>query len=256
MSGPVRSVEERGGAWLRLVLDRPRANLLSLEMVRAVAAALDAARATRRKWLTFEGAGDDFSFGAVIQEHVPGAMETVLPETHAMIRAVLQYPAATAALVQGRCLGGGFELALACDTIVATDGATLGLPEIQLGVFPPAGAALLPLRIGASRAASAVLTGAARPASWWREAGLVDEIVSRGALLEAAARWFDAHLAPRSASAIEHAAAASRLTLRAQAEPAIAAAERLYLDKVLKTHDAGEGVRAFIEKRTPQWKDR
>jgi len=250
----LRIVEERDGAWVRLVLDRPRGNLLSRQMVRALRDTLvDVPRPL--KWLTIEGAGGDFSFGAVIQEHLPGDMEAVLPETHALLRDLLAFPAATAALVQGRCLGGGFELALACDTILAARDAMLGLPEIQLGVFPPAGAALLPLRVGASRAAVAVLTGTMQPATYWHDAGLVDRVVASHALLTEAGNWFDAHLAPRSASAIAAAAEASRLTLRAQAEPAIDAAERLYLDRVLRTHDAVEGVRAFLEKRSPEWKN-
>ena len=249
-----KTVEERGGAWLRIVLDRPPGNLLSIEMVRALAETLDA-HSARRKWVTFEGAGDDFCFGAMIQEHVRGPMEQVLPETHALIRRILALGAPTAALVRGRCLGGGFELALACDAIIATEDATLGLPEIHLAAFPPAGAALLPLRVGASRAALSIITGEPRPAPVWRDAGLIATLAVRDNLVEAAGRWFDAHLAPRSTVALTAAAQASRLALRAIAEPAITAAERLYLDRVLPSNDAAEGVRAFIEKRPPNWTD-
>jgi cyclohexa-1,5-dienecarbonyl-CoA hydratase len=254
MTSSVRTIEERGGAWLRIVLNRPPGNLLSLEMVRALTATLDQ-QTTRRKWMTFEGAGDEFSFGAMIQEHVPGPMEAVLPETHALFRHVLALPAATAAIVQGRCLGGAFELALACDGIIADDNATLGLPEIHLGAFPPAGVALLPLRIGAARAASSVITGEPRSASAWREAGLIETVAPRGRAVDAARQWFDAHLAPRSAVAVAAAAQASRLVIRTIAEPAIAAAEKFYLERVLPSRDAREGVQAFIEKRPPQWTD-
>jgi cyclohexa-1,5-dienecarbonyl-CoA hydratase len=250
----VRTIDERGGAWLRIVLDRPRGNLLSLEMVRGMSAALDAS-SSGRKWVTFEGAAGDFSYGAMIQEHVPGPMERVLLETHALFRRILALAAPTAALVQGRCLGGGFELALACDLILAEEDATLGLPEIHLAAFPPAGAALLPLRVGASRAASTVMTGEPRSAASWRDAGLIEMVAPRGALIDAAGQWFDRHLAPRSAVAVRAAAQSSRLTLRSIAEPAIAAAERMYLDRVLPTADAAEGVSAFLEKRTPRWKD-
>ncbi len=256
MTPAVTTIEERGGGWLRIVLDRPRGNLLSLEMVRALSAALDGALVRGRKWVTIEGAGDNFSYGAMVQEHVPGPMEQVLPETHALYRQLLALPAATAALVSGHCLGGGFELALACDTVIAAEDASLGLPEVQLGAFPPAGAALLPLRVGASRAASTLLTGAPRTASQWREVGLIEVVAPTGTLLAAAGDWFDTHLALRSAVAVSAAAQAARLTVRAVAEPAIATAERMYLDKVLSTEDAVEGIRAFVEKRAPQWKDR
>ena len=250
----VRTLEERGGSWLRIVLDRPRGNLLSLEMVRALAAALASAASARPKWATIEGAGSEFSFGAMIQEHVPGPMEQVLQEMHAMLRQILAMPCATAALVEGRCLGAGFEVALACDLVIATEDATLGLPEIGLAAFPPAGAALLPLRVGASRAAEAVLTGTARSAARWHAEGVVSMVAPAGRLIDSARDWFDQNLAPRSQVAIAAAAAATRLTVRAAAEPAIAAAERFYLDRILPTDDAAEGVRAFIEKRPPQWK--
>jgi cyclohexa-1,5-dienecarbonyl-CoA hydratase len=254
MNAPVRTIEERGGAWLRVVLDRPPGNLLSREMVRSLADALEAA-GPRRKWITFEGAGGEFSFGAMVQEHLPGPMEQVLQETHALLRRVLALDAPSAALVRGRCLGGGFELALACDMILAGERASLGLPEIALAAFPPGAAALLPVRAGASVAASAILTGAARSAEAWRRAGLVEAVAPDAALIDMAGQWFDAHLATRSAIALSAAARASRLALRAVAEPALAAAEKLYLDRVLTTRDAAEGVQAFVEKRPPEWSD-
>jgi cyclohexa-1,5-dienecarbonyl-CoA hydratase len=250
----VRTIDERDGAWLRIVLDHVPGNLLSLDMVRALTAVLDA-EASARKWVTFEGAGDHFCFGARIQEHVPGPMEHVLPETHALFRRILALASPTGALVQGVCVGGGFELALTCDVIIASEDARLGLPEINLGAFPPAGAALLALRVGASRSTSAVLTGEARSAVEWSRAGLIEQVARRDGLVKAAGEWFDGRLQPRSRVALAAAAHASRIPLRSIAEPAIAAAERLYLERVLHTTDAAEGVRAFLEKRAPRWKD-
>lgn len=137
----IRSSSE--GAWQRIVLNAPPGNLLSLDLVRALGKALHSLESTRGiKWLTIEGAAGEFSFGARIQEREPGMMATVLPETNRVIKQVLSFPAPTAALVDGRCLGGGFELALACDDILATEAATFGLPEIRLAAFAPAAAAL------------------------------------------------------------------------------------------------------------------
>jgi cyclohexa-1,5-dienecarbonyl-CoA hydratase len=256
MTIAARVVEERGGAWLRVILNRPPANLLSMEMVEALAGILAEHVLPRRKWVTFEGAAEHFSYGAKIEEHLPGVMEDVLPATHALLRQILGLNAATAALVQGRCLGGGFELALACDAIIATDDASMGLPEINLCAFPPAGAALLPLRVGASRASAAILTGSLRSASEWQDAGLVDVVAPKGKLQEAAADWFDRHLAPRSEVAIVAAARAARLVMRSAAETAISEAEHVYLQELLPSHDATEGIRAFIEKRPPRWSNR
>jgi cyclohexa-1,5-dienecarbonyl-CoA hydratase len=250
----VRSIAERDGTWVRLVMQAPPGNLLSLEMVRALRAAL-AEHGVRPgvKWLTLEGAGGQFCYGAKIQEHLPDPMRVVLPESHGLFRDLLACPVSTAALVEGRCLGGGFELALACDDIIASPDATFGLPEIALGAFPPAGAVLLPGRVGASRATRAVLTGEAMGASYWHEAGLVSLAAPPTTVQEAAHAWFGHHLAPRSAVALRHAVEASRLVLRAQVEPSLDRAERLYLEGLLGTADAVEGIQAWIDKRDPRW---
>ncbi|MEY4636938.1 MAG: cyclohexa,5-dienecarbonyl-CoA hydratase [Acidobacteriota bacterium] len=256
MSGLVRIQAAREGAWRRVQLNAPPGNLLSLALVRALGRVLHELESTPGiKWLTVEGAGDEFSFGAKIQEHEPGMMATVLPETHRVIRQLLAFPAPTAALVNGRCLGGGFELALACDDILATDSATFGLPEIRLAAFPPVAAAVLPLKVGASRATRAIVTGQQQSAGYWHDAGLLSMVASTASLVEAAGSWFDTHLSPHSAVALSHAVAAARLTLRAQAEPALDQAERDYLAGLLKTHDAVEGVQAWIDKRAPNWKN-
>lgn len=254
MSRFVEVVSVRDGAWRRVVLRASRGNLLSLDLVRALGAAIHALESQRGiKWLTIEGSGGEFCYGARIQEHVPEMMATVLPETHRVFKRLLAFPAPTAALVDGRCLGGGFELALACDDIIATDAAVFGLPEIRLAAFPPAAAALLPLRVGASRATRAIVTGQTQTARYWHEAGLVSVVGPQTSLIDAAAAWFDMHLSPHSAVALAHAVAAARLTLRAQAEPALDKAERDYLSGLITTADAAEGVRAFLEKRKPRW---
>lgn len=254
MTALVEVVSNRGGAWRRVILGGGRGNLLSLDLVRALGETLHQLESERGiKWLTIEGAGGEFSYGARIQEHTPELMPEVLPATHAIIKRLLAFPSPTAALVHGRCLGGGFELALACDDILATDTTTFGLPEIRLAAFPPAAAALLPLRVGASRATRAIVTGQTQSAAYWHDAGLISMVAPQSSLLDAAAEWFDSHLSPHSPVALAHAVAAARLTLRAQAEPALDRAERDYLSGLLKTRDAVEGVTAFLEKRPPQW---
>jgi cyclohexa-1,5-dienecarbonyl-CoA hydratase len=256
MSALIRTVSSRAGAWQRIVLDAPRGNLLSLDLVRQLGQALHALESRPGiKWLTIEGHGGDFSFGAKIQEHTAERMPLVLPETHRVFKRLLAFPAPTAALIEGRCLGGGFELALSCDDMIASDTATFGLPEIRLAAFPPAAAALLPLRVGASRATRAIVTGQTQTAQYWHDAGLLSIVAPHCDLEEAAATWFDTHLAPHSAVALSHAAMAARLTLRGPAEAALDAAERDYLSGLLKTADAVEGVQAWLEKRPPRWKD-
>ena len=131
---------------------------------------------------------------------------------------MLAFPAPTAALVEGRCLGGGFELALCCDDIMAAADATFGLPEIKLAAFPPAAAALLPLRVGASRATRAIITGQTQEAEYWHDAGLVSMVAPQRSLLEAARPGSTRTWRRTRRSPCAHAAGGAG-GLRAQAEP-------------------------------------
>jgi cyclohexa-1,5-dienecarbonyl-CoA hydratase len=248
---------DSSGARASIRLFHPKGNIITAEMMGGLSRALDEASAGRHlKLLTIEGAGADFSFGASIPEHAPGEIERVLPQAHELIEKVLAFHAPTAALVRGRCLGGGFEIALACDFVFAESSATFGLPEIALGVFPPAACALLPARAGTARAMPAILTGASTSADGWREAGVVTRVSVDGALAADVERWFAEHLAGRSAEALRHAVAAARLGLRRHVRAVLPELERLYLDVLMKTADAREGVTAFLEKRSPDWIDR
>jgi cyclohexa-1,5-dienecarbonyl-CoA hydratase len=238
-------------------LYHPKGNILTLEMVLALRAALDGvAENPHLKLITIEGAGKDFSFGASIPEHTAAQIGRVLPEMHALIYDLLDAPAPTAALVRGRCFGGGFELALACDMIFAESGSRFALPETALGVFPPAAAALLPHRAGAASASYAILTGEEMDASRWHALGLVPVLAGSGELQMTADQWFARHLAPKSAAALRHAAAAVRLGFVDHVRKLLPRLERLYLEDLMRTHDAVEGVDAFMAKRTPSWTDR
>ena len=123
------------------------------------------------------------------------------------------------------------------------------LPEVDVGAFPPIGALLLPLRVGASRAGRAIVTGNQQTAEYWHEAGLVSLVPRGHDLLASAGEWFDSRLAGKSAIALSHAARAARALVRTQVEPLIAQLERGYLDELLATHDAVEGVDAWLAKR-------
>jgi cyclohexa-1,5-dienecarbonyl-CoA hydratase len=237
-------------------LFHPTGNIITLETIEALAEGLVALGGEPHlKLITLEGDGPDFSFGASIPEHAPGQIELVLPEAHHLIMTLLDAPAPTAAIVRGRCLGGGFELALACDLIFAAETATFGLPEVSLGVFPPAAAALLPPRVGTARATVTILSGSPAPAPEWHAAGLVTVVAPDAALPAAVDRWFDTHLAATSASALRYASRAARAGLRREVATLLPELERLYLKDLMRTKDAREGVSAFLEKRAPRWTD-
>jgi len=253
---PLRVCVRHEGQHVRLVIDRPKGNIITAEVIAALRASLaDLPKAGAVKLVTLEGAGDHFSFGASVEEHLPDAIGRVLPELHALVRDLLAVPAPTAAVVRGRCLGGGFELALACDFIFASQDATLGVPEIALGVFPPAATAILPIKVGAAKAAEAVLTGEATSAARWAELGLVTLVAPAAELESAVDRWFETRLAAKSAAALRHAALAVRMAVRESALPRLAELEDVYLTQLMRTHDAVEGIQAFIAKRAPQWRN-
>jgi cyclohexa-1,5-dienecarbonyl-CoA hydratase len=257
MTAPVQVAFSADRTRAAFTLFHPKGNVITDDMVSALGQALESvAENPHLKLITIEGAGGDFSFGASVPEHAPGAIERVLPRMHALISQLLDAPAVTAAIVRGRCLGGGFELALACDLIFASDDSVLGLPEIALGVFPPAAAALLPARIGAARATRAIVTGESRPAGDWQSAGLIEFVAPSASLDDDVSCWYDRHLAPRSASSLRHAAAAARASLAAHVRRVLPDLERLYLDDLMQTADAVEGIAAFLEKRPPHWTDR
>ena len=254
---PVSISFDAGGTRAALLFAHPKGNIITAEIVEALTQALSTmSENPHLKLITLEGAGEDFSFGAAIAEHAAGEIDRVLPAMHALVAALLAAPAPTAAIVRGRCLGGGFELALACDFIIASSDATFGLPEVALGVFAPAGSILLGERVGAARATRALLKGEAQPAAVWHDAGLVEMIAPQPTLERAIDQWFAANFTPRSASTLRFAALAARAGLNSRIRELLPSLERLYLRDLMQTHDAPEGVAAFLEKRAPRWLDR
>ena len=239
-----------------LVFRHPTGNILTLELMRQMRSALeDLLESPHLRLLTIEGGGADFCFGASVAEHTRESMRLVLPEMHALIRDLMSLPVPTAAVVRGRCLGGGFELALACDYIFAADDSTFGLPEIKLGAFPPAASVLLPRRVGVARSTSAILGGEPQTAAAWRDLGLIEWTVPADEIRARLDDWFDRTLARHSAEALRHAVRVARMPIARALGEELDEVERLYLLDLGVTHDATEGVRAFLDKRPPSWKD-
>ncbi len=246
---------EHDGQVARVALAAPKANIVDQAMMAALAAAFDDLRnRPQLKVMILTAEGPHFSFGASVQEHLPESVRTMLPQFSRLLSQMLELPAVTIAAVRGQCLGGGFELALACDFIVAEEGAAFVCPEIKLAVFPPAAAVLLPVRIGVSRAAELVLTGAAWNAAQAAEAGLIVRTAPQGQLEAAVETWISDHFLARSPVALRYGVRAARLPLRRALLEDLPQVERMYLDELMAESDAVEGLRAFMEKREPRWK--
>jgi cyclohexa-1,5-dienecarbonyl-CoA hydratase len=254
-TGPLEAWRERDGALQRLRLARPKANLIDAEMIAALSAALAEARRHRDlRGVLLDAAGPHFSFGASVEEHLRDRCAAMLSSLHALLVAMVEFPAPILVAVQGQCLGGGLEVALAGGMIFAAADAKLGQPEMKLGVFAPAASCFLPWRMAPSAACDLLLSGRSVGAEEARQMGLVDAVAADPAA--AALAYFDEHLAPKSAAAIACALAAARGAYIPEIRRRLAEVERLYLDTLMQTHDANEGLAAFLAKRPAHWEHR
>ena len=254
MGAPVRTWLDRDGKLLRLRLDRPKANILDAAMNAALEAALDAhAHHAELRAILIDAEGPHFSFGASVEEHLPDQCAAMLDGFHRLVLKVFGSGVPVIAVVRGQCLGGGLELVSAAHLIFASADAKLGQPEIQIGVLAPAASCLLPERVGLAAAEELLLSGRSIGADEALRIGLVTAVAEDP---EAAAlAWFDKHLAPKSAKSLRYATRAAREGLVDRVAKKLAAIERLYLDELMATSDAVEGLTAFIEKRPARWKD-
>ena len=252
---PVRV--ERDGRVATVWIERPPLNVLDLAALAALDDALAGLAAdSGLHVVVVRGAGDRaFSAGVAIQDHVGDRIPQALGSFHSAVRRLRELPAIAVAAVHGHCLGGGLELAMACDLVVATDDARFALPEIQLGCYPPVAAAMLPRQLGRPRAMDLLLTGRGFDAAEAERLGLLSRRAPAGGLAAALGELLDALL--------RHSGAALRLAKRAvrEGEPlaftdALAVAERLYLDELTATADMNEGIASFLAKRPAAWQHR
>ena len=254
---PIRVRELAEGRGRLLEFGKPPANILDRNLMGALGEALAEAAGERSlRFILLTGSGEHFSYGASVPEHLPGDVEAMLPAFHDLLRRLDQFflPPVIAA-VRGRCLGGGLELALACDLLAVHPRATLGCPEIQLGVFPPAASALLPLRLPAGRASALILSGGTLSGEEAMTAGLADFAAGEGPFLEAVEAWADARFGRHSAVSLRHARSAARWPWRDALERILPALEQRYLEELMALEDPREGLQAFLEKRKPVWGD-
>lgn len=249
---PLKVWLDRGGALLRLRLSRPKANLIDAPMIAALRAAFGAHRATAGlRGALLDAEGPHFSFGASVEEHLPEQCAGMLAALHGLLGEMLQWPAPILVAVQGQCLGGGLELACAGSLIFAAPDARLGQPEIKLGVFAPAASCLLPPRIGQAAAEDLLLSGRSVDAQEALALGLATAVAEDAQA--AALGWFDRHLADKSASSLALALTAARAAHGAELQRRLREVEALYLERLMKTRDANEGLNAFLAKRAPKW---
>jgi cyclohexa-1,5-dienecarbonyl-CoA hydratase len=247
------------GRVLEVILDRPKGNVLTAGMMEELSGALAEHRERPElRLVTLRGASGSFSYGASIEEHRKEQAPRLLATFHRLVREVAAYPVPVAALVDGQCLGGGFELVLVCHFVFATPDARFGCPEIKLGVFPPVLAALGARRLGGFTAERMLLTGETLDAGEAWRLGWLARVFEEGDPREGLLAWYREALAPLSAFALRQGTAALRESsgFLAELDRTLDAAERRYVEEVLPSHDGNEGVEAFLERRAASWRDR
>lgn len=241
----------------RITLARPPLNVLHIAMMREVLAALSESAQREVVAIVFDADKScrAFSAGVAIEEHVEETIYQMLDSFHAIFRQLEQIAKPTIAVVDGAALGGGCELVAACDIVISSDRARFGQPEIKLGVFPPVAAVILPLVIGEKRARELILTGEIIDATEASRIGLCNHVVPSahldGKLLEILAK-----LRELSGTSLQFTRQAMDLGRGRTLDAALTQQENIYLHELMKSEDANEGIKAFMEKRKPVWRHR
>ena len=241
----------------RITFARPPLNVLNIEMMREISSALGECAQRELVAIVFDADKTcrAFSAGVAVEEHVQETIFQMLDAFHSIFRLMDQLAKPTIALVDGAALGGGCELVAACDIVIASDRSRFGQPEIKLGVFPPVAAVLLPRVIGEKRARELILTGEIIDAVEAGRLGLCNHVVP-GAHLEPKLLEVMAKLKELSGTSLVFARQSLDLGRGRTLDAALDEQENMYLHELMKTQDANEGIKAFMEKRKAIWRHR
>lgn len=245
------------GTVARVILDDGKANILDSIMMGEITGFLAALKNKNDiKLITFEGGGNNFSYGASVAEHTKDKAAEMLEGFHKMFYSLIDLHIPALAKISGQCLGGGFELPLACNFIFTDKTAKMGQPEIILGVFAPPASVMLPLKIGYVRAEELLITGKIISADEAKSIGLVNEVFEDKAALEVATdEWIKKNILGKSASSLRFATKAARASFDFFMLKHLPHFSAMYIKELMETYDANEGIGAFLEKRKPVWKN-
>jgi cyclohexa-1,5-dienecarbonyl-CoA hydratase len=237
----------------RIVLRHPPLNVIDIPMMQELAHSLTEIEGRQDvSVIVVSGGGKAFSAGVDVAAHTPDKVDEMLTKFHAVIRALVATKKVTIVAVRGPCLGGGAELAMVCDIVYTTESTQWGFPEIKLGCYPPVACTALAALVGQKRAAELILTGRPISGKEAAEIGVANRAVPESELPLVVDECI-AHLRKLSPAALALAKKASYAWDSMHFDKGLARAERIYLDELMKTSDAQEGIRAFMEKREPMW---
>ena len=249
----VRLTYEGGVA--TLTLDRPPLNVMNIEMMEQMnEAILELRGRTDLKVLVIRGKGKAFSAGVDVADHTRDKVTRMIQVFHRIFESIRLLDVIAVAAVDGMAFGGGFELAIGCNLVVASESARFALPEIRLGVFPPLACVVLPRAAPRRKAMEWILMGEEITAQELSAYGLVNRVVPNDRF-EDELRTFVAKITSKSRPVLILAKRAQTESYYAAYEEALYKAENLYLRELMALDDAHEGIKAFMEKRAPTWRD-
>jgi cyclohexa-1,5-dienecarbonyl-CoA hydratase len=237
----------------RISLSNPPLNVIDVPMMEELAQALTEIEARSDiSMIALRGEGRAFSAGVDVAAHTPDNVEVMLLKFHAVIRALVATRKVTIAVVDGNCLGGGAELALVCDIVYTSASAHWGFPEIKLSCYPPVACTALAALVGQKRASELILTGRTIDGIEAAAMGLANRAVANNELEAAVDRTVEelSRLSPVALAVTKKAVYAWDAM---RFDKGLARAEKIYLEELMSTVDAQEGIRAFMEKREPLW---
>jgi len=238
-----------------LTFNRPPVNVFNIAMMEEINSALEGFQGLKdMKLLLFNAKGKCFSAGVDVGEHMGDLAPKMIGTFHRIFRLMDRIPVPTVASVFSSCLGGGCEVAAFCDLVIASEGSKFGQPEIQVGVFPPIAALILPRIIGRKAAMEFVFSGKIISAKEAKEMGLINKVVPDNDLATETAQFVKPYL-KLSAEVLRLTKKAMLVGLLDDLEPPLARIEDVYLNQLMKTADANEGLKAFLEKRKAVWKN-
>ena len=238
-----------------ITLNRPSVNVLNIAMMEEINDVLKGWQGKKDlKVVLFNAKGKCFSAGVDVGEHMGDLAPKMIEVFHSMFRLMDKLGIPTIASVYGSCLGGGCELAIFCDLVIASEGAKFGQPEIQVGVFPPIAAQIMPRIMGRKDAMDLILSGRIISAVEARAMGLVNKVVKEDDLESATTDFVKPYL-KLSAEVLRKTKKAIIVGLMDDLEPSLKVIEDIYLNELMNTADAQEGLKAFLEKRKPEWKN-
>lgn len=244
------------GRFARMTLSRPPLNVLNIAMIRSINDYLTSLT-TRGDLcaILIDADGPVFSAGVDVPEHRSDTVEQMIGTFHQTIRLIDDLPMPVIAAVHGGAYGGGMELAIFCDIVLAADDLKIGVPEITLGVYPPVAVAYLSRVVGFHRAAELILTGRVLNADEALGMGLINHVYPV-AEFRSEVTAFMGQLTRLSAFSLRNTRRALRQASLLSFDESLATAESIYLRDLMTGSDPTEGLDAFVEKRQPVWKDR